>query len=247
MPDATLKLIPGTLTNTCYPSDPQDLNSDIISKASVSLSSSSFTIIVTSATVPALTDRDKLWYNTNDNRIYAWTGGAWLHKHPYDPASLVRQWWTGTLVQLQTFDGGDVAAAGSASGPMWEEDTDYQGRLALHAGTLPTSGSSVTIGDEGGLDQITLTSENTPEHTHDGKGYVRIANGNQSSDPSGLTDDGFHENSAHTHGSETNAFDEIGIRTTTINETHGEAFDSLNPYRAGIWIKRTSREYYKAS
>jgi len=245
---ATLKIIPGTLpTGYCWPTDPQTYNNDILSRAVVNFESSSFTVVIVSSAQPAATDRDKLWLDTDNDRIYRWDGGAWIHRHPYEANGKVRLWYAGTLTELLTFDGGASGTVGASSGPMWEEDTTYQGRFPLHAGALPTSATVIGKGDTGGVDQVTLASNQLPDHTHLGKAYVRISGGNQPNDPSGLTDDGFHENSGHTHGSSATSFDVIGVQTTSLEGTSGEAFDSLNPYKAGYWIKRTGRLNYKGS
>lgn len=96
----------------------------MLSRAIVTLESTAFTVLISSATQPAVTDRDKLWLNLNDSRIYAWYGGSWLYRHPYEANGLVRLIYTGTEEQLETFDGGDTDLPGEASGPMWEKDPD---------------------------------------------------------------------------------------------------------------------------
>jgi len=243
---ATLKIIPGTLpAGYCYPSDVQTLNNDILTRASVSLESSSFTVIITSASQPPATDRDKLWMNTSDDRIYRWFG-AWTSRHPFSTSSKVRYWYLGTLTDLETFDGGEAGAVGASLGPMWEEDTDFIGRIPLHVGALPTSGTVTALGDTGGLDQVTLADNNTPPHVHDGIAYIRGVSGSLTSDPSGESDTFYHENGGHTT-SEADTFHSAGLRTTELVGTSGEAFDSMNPYKTGYWIKRTFRVYYRAS
>ena len=245
---ATLKIIPGTLPpGYCYPSNPQILNNDILTRASVSLSSSSFTVIITSGSQPPATDRDKLWMNTVDDRIYRWSG-AWRSRHPLSASSKVRYWYLGTLTDLETFDGGEAGVpAGASVGPMWEEDTDFIGRIPLHVGALPTSGTVTALNDTGGVDQITLTPSELPEHQHLGKAYYRSeqssAGGN---DPSDLGDNTEHESGGHTASSSEN-WSVAGVLTTSMVGDTGEAIDTMNPYRTGYWIKRTVRAYYKAS
>lgn len=244
---ATLKIIPGTLpSGYCYPSDPQTLNNDILTRATVSLSSTSFTVIITSASQPPATDRDKLWMNTDDDRLYRWYDAAWISKHPFEASGKVRYWYTGSIAEMVTFDGGDAGTPGLNTGPMWEEDTDYVGRVPLHAGALPTSGTVTALDTEGGADQITLADINTPPHVHDGIAYIRGISGATSSDPSGNSSVFYHEDSGHTTNA-ADTFNDAGLRTNEIVGTSGEAFDSMNPYRVGYWIKRTGRVNYTAA
>lgn len=244
---ATLKIIPGTLpAGYCYPSDPQTLNNDILTRATVSLSSTSFTVIITSASQPPATDRDKLWMNTADDRLYRWAGAAWISKHPFGPSSKVRYWYMDTIASMVTFDGGAAGAVNTNTGPMWVEDTDFVGRLPLHAGALPTSGTVTALTNEGGADQITLSGDNTPPHVHDGIAYIRGVGGATASDPSGESTIFYHEDHAHTTNA-ADTFNNAGLRTNEIVGTSGEAFDSMNPYRVGYWIKRSGRTNYTAA
>ena len=244
---ATLKIIPGTLpAGYCYPSNPQTLNNDILTRASVSLASSGFTVVITSGSQPPATDRDKLWMNTLDDRIYRWTG-AWTSRHPFSASSKVRYWYLGTLTELETFDGGEAGVpAGASTGPMWEEDTDFIGRIPLHVGALPTSGTVTGLGDTGGVDQITLTSSELPDHQHLGKAYYRSEQSSGgANDPSGLGDSTEHESQGHT-ASASERWNVAGVQTTSVVGDTGEAINSMNPYKTGYWIKRTVRAYYSA-
>lgn len=244
---ATLKIIPGTLpAGYCYPSNPQTLNNDILTRASVSLSSSSFTVIITSASQPPATDRDKLWMNTADDRLYRWGDAHWISRHPFDPDSKVRYWYMGDITSMVTFDGGAAGGVALTTGPMWVEDTDFAGRVPLHAGALPTSGTVTVQGDDGGADQITLADVNTPPHVHDGIAYIRGVGGATMSDPSGESTVFYHEDDGHTTNV-ADTFHNAGLRTNEIVGTSGEAFDSMNPYRVGYWIKRSGRTYYTAA
>ena len=247
---ATLKIIPGTLpAGYCYPASPQTLNNDMLTRATVSLSSSSFTVIITSASQPPATDRDKLWMNTADSRFYRWDTGssAWISKHPFSPSSKVRYWYTGSIADMVTFDGGAAGTVALNTGPMWVEDTDFIGRVPLHAGALPTSGTVTVPNTNGGADQLTLADNNTPPHVHDGIAYIRGVGGITPVDPSGESSAFYHENSGHTTAATTETYNNAGLRTNEIVGTSGEAFDSMNPYRVGYWIKRSGRTNYTAT
>jgi microcystin-dependent protein len=43
---------------------------------------------------------------------------------------------------------------------------NLSGRLPVHQGTSSTSGTTFTIGEQAGVESVTLTSQTTPTHTH---------------------------------------------------------------------------------
>jgi hypothetical protein len=138
---------------------------------------------------------------------------------------------SGTPVALQTHDGGDSAAVGDASGPMWQEDTDYQGRVFVGVGTLQPSATAVLLGATGGVDQVKLTSAQSglPAHTH---------SINSNGSDSGVAGDVFTK----ANGSNANA----GNTQSNIAADAAEFHTNMPPYRAGYIIKRTARVFYKA-
>jgi microcystin-dependent protein len=43
---------------------------------------------------------------------------------------------------------------------------DLQGRIPIHMGTIPQSGSTYLMGQKGGVEQVTLHANQMPAHTH---------------------------------------------------------------------------------
>ncbi|MFB9329922.1 phage tail protein [Paenibacillus aurantiacus] len=59
---------------------------------------------------------------------------------------------------------------------------DLRGRIPLHAGTNPSTGSSYILGQLGGTEAVTLTSRQLPAHSH----IVQASNAlSESADPAG--------------------------------------------------------------
>lgn len=209
----------------CY----QELINFAVGQAVVQLDTTGFKNVLMQASTPSATQRDQSWHNTNDGRNYHWDAGisAWVSRHPYTFGTDVRLFWTGSLANLMTFDGGENAAVGAASGPMWEPDTSMAGRVAIGSGALP-SGASLTIGDTGGEDKHTLTIAELVAHTH------TIQN---------------VDNNTNTLAAGTGTGGGIVIprNSATTDSTGGSTpFNVLDPYKAGTWAKRTSRVYFRA-
>lgn len=98
--------------------------------------------IIISESAPAAEDRDKAWIKLVAGApAYpypaVWFNGHWVIRHPLPGESSLRQIWVGSSVDLETFDGGQAGAVGVASGPMWEIDTAFAGRVPIGAGTIP--------------------------------------------------------------------------------------------------------------
>jgi hypothetical protein len=224
---ANLAIISPTLPPhlACY----QELINAAIGGAIIQIDTTGFTNILQQASTPTATQRGYSWHNTNDDRIYRWDAGisAWVSRHPYTFGTDVRLFWTGSLANIATFDGGEAGTVGAASGPMWERDTSMDGRVAIGAGTLP-SGTSLTIGDTGGEDKHTQLVAELALHTH----TLQNVDNNTNTLAAGTGTGGgivIPRNSAQT--------DAAGSSTP---------FNVLNPYRAGTWIKRTGRIFYRA-
>lgn len=133
---------------------------NLIAKGVAKFEGSGFTAIINSETQPAATDRDKLWRKPSEasRGLYEWDAGAWVIAHPETPSGDARRWWIGTLVDLQTYDGGSVGAVAANTGPMWEEDTDFQGRSPMGPGTIPDILTALAVAANTGVGQVTLTS-----------------------------------------------------------------------------------------
>ena len=140
MANNSIPLTPPTFPpGYCFPATPQQLFNDAITFGeAVNIPSTSFGSIV-SATVPASTARNLIWFkvDANNNFIAAYSFSQqynlWVVKHPLPPADTAntvdageRRIYMGTLVGLQSYDGGDGgtnATIGDTTGPMWQQDT----------------------------------------------------------------------------------------------------------------------------
>lgn len=59
---------------------------------------------------------------------------------------------------------------------------DLRGRLPIHAGTNPQTGTTYQLAQTGGVEEVTLTAGQTPAHTHPMIGTVNVG---QDSSPAG--------------------------------------------------------------
>lgn len=242
-----LQLIPGTLATACYPSDPQALYNEMFEKGNAQLGD--LTGIIISDTAPDPEDRDKAWIKLTAaggppalSMPYVWYNGAWVARHLSPAGGNERRIWTGTTVELQSYDGGDTGAVSEASGPMWEVDTAFDFRFPLGAGTSPDS-TVVAVNATGGAEDITLTEAQLPAHSH------VLAN----SDTTGTTvlSAGQFVTQAGDVGSGNRQYALTGNSTTpSVGQTgdtgSDEAHSNMPPYIGVYFIKRTARVYYKA-
>jgi hypothetical protein len=250
MPTANLPIIPPTLPEGWCPSDLQEFVNETVGKAIVQFTSQSFSVLLVQASAPDATDRDKPWLKTGDDRIYRWFGGAWVSRNPEAPSGIARRMVVGSTAAIQTYDGGDTDPAGAASGPMWEVDTEFEGRVPVGVGTIPGSNPVVTlaVGDNGGVAQ---TAAILPEHYH------FIANDDVvSSGAVPPTDSTFVAQGADYQGSSGVTEDDYRLAGTSTEptlgrtSTAGEAdanISAIQPVRAVYFIKRTSRVYYRGA
>ena len=222
---SNLAIIPPQLPShlSCY----QTLINEGVGKAVVQLDTTGFTNIIMQSSAPSATQRNYAWYNTNDDLVYRWdaTVSAWVKRHPLAPGTSVKWFWTGSLAAIETLDGGESGTIGDAAGPMWQRDTDMDGKIAIAAGTLP-SGAVLTIGDEGGEDKHTMTTSELVAHTH----TVELDGGGNDGSTKVWT------------AQDDNA---VALTYTTSSTGSTTPFNVLNPYLVGVWLERTARIYYR--
>lgn len=158
----------GTLASDCWPATPQLLYDEMFHRGYVQLDIQGTVI---SATVPDSTDRDKLWIKVDGSGFpvgqFIYSGGVWIWPHVCPPSGSERRIWVGSLVSLVTYDGGAAGTVAAAGGPMWEEDTAFAGRSPMGVGTLPISGTAITVGNQFGEDSHTMLEAEIAAHTHD--------------------------------------------------------------------------------
>lgn len=199
-----------------------------------------------------------------DNRIFPWlrtvggypddwyvfVGGAWYSEYKRAPAEGVggfgiRVAYTGTESSLLTFDGGEATPIGVGSGPFWEVDHAFDGRVPVGPGSLP-SGASVALGSSSGDDVITIGSANVPPHVHaitigdsggsnsdviepDQAGSFRVAGGN----------------SLQYRSFWSSTF--VGFTRSAGTASTPTPLDNMQPYVGAFWIKRTARVYKRVN
>jgi hypothetical protein len=146
----------------CYPSTPQQLFNDaIINGASITIPGTATGSIV-SPTAPASNARNLAWFkvDANNNLLGVFTFSQqynlWVFQHPLPPAGTVntatggeRRLYMGTLVGLQSYDGGDGgsnATIGDTTGPMWQQDTTWSTGVAPNAVGFMPIGAPNNIG-----------------------------------------------------------------------------------------------------
>lgn len=240
-----LRLIPGTLTdNSCW-TTPQALYNEMFEKGVAQLGDITGILIQDSAPDPE--DRDKAWIRRTapggppvSSRPLIWYNGAWVAQHPYDPESPVRLIWVGTLAELETFDGGSSGAATLTTGPFWERDTNFDGRMPIGVGTVPDTTTAVTVDTNVGSGQVTLSSVNIPQHSHE--------IGVESSDVTGAAEDGqLRDASGDVTYISTWNQTAVGVTRNwggAASDGATTPFDSVPAARGVYFIKRTIRQFY---
>lgn len=205
-------------------------------------------------TVPDAANRIFPWLRTvggYPDDWYVFVGGAWYSEYKRAPAEGVgsfgvRWAYTGTEASLLTFDGGEATPIGVGSGPFWEVDHDFDGRVPVCPGNLP-SGASVALGDSAGNDVITIGSGNIPPHVHaitigqsgggnsdiiapDQAGSFRVGGGGTMQYLSTWSSPyvGYTRESGGSSGTP-------------------DPLNNMQPYVGAFWIKRTARVYRRVN
>lgn len=241
-------LTPGSLASNCYPDKPQSLYNEMFAQGFVQLEIQG---VVLSATEPDPDDRDKLWIeldaSSNPVRHWIFANGLWRwpHEVPAAPNSHERRLWVGTEAELETYDGGSAGTVSDVSGPFWEVDHDFDQRIPIGPGTLPDSGTVIAVGDEGGSDETTLTTDQMPEHSHlmfeEANSATGLSGSSNAANKSATTTTNIDDDNDYnigTSGLEEN-FPATAGKTSDVGG--GSTHDNMPPYRGVFLIKRTER------
>lgn len=237
MADLVLPVTPGTLPSGACPASYQDMLNLFSSFQSVTFPASQGNVIV-SATTPA--DTSATWLQLDSLgrpvRWYSFASGAWLSLHPCVPGFTMI--WTTALPTLTTFDGSDASALSAISGPMWEVVTDLAAKFPLGAGTLP-GGTVVAIGDNGGVEENTLSVANLPAHGHE------VWVGSSDGSTSGIREALQTVDSPHAGTSAAYRTND-GTNSNYVNDTgSGTAVSNMPPYHGVSFLRRTARLFYR--
>lgn len=195
-----------------------------------------YSLLIVSETEPSAEDRSKIWFKLEgdgspEGNFYIYNGGAWVSRNLEPAGSQARRIFRGSPADIWAYDGGDGTDPASSpptdtTGAMWEIDTDFAARSPIGVGTLPLSGTAIAQGGTGGVDQVTLTEDQIPAHTHPplspstsfvcGGGTLIVGMG---STPAASS-------------------------AATTGETGGDdPHDNMSPYLGVYFIKRTARVF----
>jgi hypothetical protein len=228
-----------------------------VSLLSVSMGAS--TTIIWQTDAPGSDDYDKLWVRLRPDGsmegIYKFFG-AWRRPHPVPPSSLSRLVFTGSTDDLVTYDGGAAGAVGDYSGPMWEEDTDFQFRFPIGAGTNPTAyapnpATIIGVAGTGGAEQMVIDAAILPAHQHyvvsPGAGSSALSSVNYVPSYGGTTGPSSSTEYWFINGADAPATEGLSS-VYPPGGTPGDAPTSnlviMPPYRGVIFAKRTARLDY---
>lgn len=263
-----LPLIPGTLPApyTCY----QALYEQMFSLGAAQ--GPTVTGILIQDATPAAEDHDKGWIPTAGGvprypgYVFVWhaTLGHWVSRHYIADSDKSRRIYVGLSTDIATYDGGDSGALGPASGPMWERDVLFDGRVPIGVGTIPTSSPAASVAaaldttdslGNSGEYKHALTPDEMKSHFH-GVGTDGEPGGGDP--PVMLRRDWTVANAITTRredigGTETwadGAPIATGLMGTTDPLSTGNASDAHNtmpPWIGVFMLKRTSRQFYVAA
>lgn len=238
-----LPIIPVSLPEGyCVTGGWQQVSTDLVGGAVAVLEGSGFTVIIDSESVPSPENNGYLWRRPSTGLIYSYESGAWVTPHPEPPSGEARRLYVGTTVQLQTYDGGAVGAVGTAAGPMWEVDTDFDGRSPMGPGAIPTANPAKTlaVGENYGEGAHAMTAQEVGPHTHP------LNEDDLSSQPGGGTQAGImFQETANGSGNPMSP-STLQVLTNAYTTTQ-QSMPILHPIRGAYIIKRTSRQMYLGS
>ncbi len=119
-------------------------------------------------TKPSVENQGYPWLYTVDGRWYTFSG-SWKSPVP-NPSLFERRWFSGTLTDLLTYDGGSATGTGTEAGPMWQEDTTFIGRSPMHPGLIPetvsTFAKNLLVGENYGDGSHVQTTQELAVHAH---------------------------------------------------------------------------------
>lgn len=262
MSSTNLTINPPTLPEGyCIDTSLQNFVNLAVGGATVNFDTTGLTGVLKQNTTPSFTQRGLIWYNTDTGHtlIYDNPTGNWVQRHPMPPGAggagnggQGGQLWFGTLVGIDTYDGGAAGTVGNASGPMWQAVAELAGRFPIGVGSLPDTVNgtvSVIVGASAGHNELVLVKDNLPADTVD----VKTAIIGQS----GVTGGSSLPIVGSTYGSDSIAGSQAACDATSTQlsgtyYTRGQTLplgiatpmNIVSPYYGLYFIRRTARIYY---
>lgn len=251
-----ITIVPPTLpAGYCY-SGWQDFVEQLFNNLSMYISTDvNPSRIVFGSSVPAASLQAYPWYRTagdSKDGFYHWNAAlvGWVRAHPMatsfrmlvdivDPA------------EITTFDGGDADAAGLASGPMWEIDTNYAGRSPMGPGAIPDTTKTLAAQEDYGSGTHALVANELPKHTHGItlKGFrTNLEAGIEQWYAKQGPGDGVYETTPENLGqfvTHLDIGDGVNWDETLWGQATPQSVSLVHPVRGTYVIKRTARKYYK--
>lgn len=237
-----LPILPSSPPEGFCPANWDEVNLQLVGRAVAVLEGSGFTVITDSETVPSPENNGYLWRRPSTGLIYKYTSGAWVTPHPEPPSGEARRLYVGTTVQLQTYDGGSIGAVGDAAGPMWEVDTDFDGRSPMGPGSIPDANPAKTlnVGEDYGEGAHTMTAQEVGPHTHP----LNVSDLSQT--PGAGTQAGLLFQAPGTGSGNPASPSTLQVQTNEYTTTQ-QSMPIIHPVRGTYIIRRTARIFYLGS
>lgn len=215
------QIIAGTVPQGVCPPGTAQEHVDLVAKYASIGANAVYILATYSETPPGPDAQDRPWI-TPTGYLYTFVNGVWARPHPVPPGAPVSILYSASEGSIETFDGGSSGLVTSTTGPMWERDTDMNGRFPLGVS------SDYPLGSTGGNSEITQTGAQVGSHSH----LLTVPS-------AGTTGTGGFANAS------SNPTQTVSTRTNQ-DPDDVEPMNIMNPYRARFWIKRTARIYYTA-
>lgn len=205
-------------------------------------------------TAPAPADREFPWMRLdgdgNIDRIYYYSGGFWLAKHPDFVGKIIM--WEGAEVNIPTLDEGEAGAITATTGAFWERVTEMNGKIPIGPGEI-TPGPPIvnaTVNVNAGSYDVELADEHYRHHKH--WGVARDTTSSPVGTPSSteqIADDagGLASGRDYTlQGTATDARRGLSSYVAGASQTDDNVAFPILPQVRGLWfLRRTARRFYK--
>jgi hypothetical protein len=135
------------------PSSQQQFANDIATALEVFFPGE-FALTIKSPNQPTVEQRGYTWNKTDASTgqsigYFEWNivVGQWTRNHwPLGVIpTLERRIFVGTLLQLETYDGGESGTVSQSTGPFWQQDTAFTDRWIMGVGTAPSPAAPLAL------------------------------------------------------------------------------------------------------